>query len=127
VQLLGSRSDAEVAALLSTCDLLCLPSLERTEAFGLVLLEAMRFAKPVVVSDIPGSGAGWVVQAADNGLLVPPGDPTPLATALDQLHADQALRERLGQNGAEALKRTFEMKPIANAITRVYTQALRSS
>ena len=51
-RLLGLRSDDEVAALLAACDVLCLPSLERTEAFGLVLLEAMRFAKPVVVSAV---------------------------------------------------------------------------
>ncbi|MEZ5583162.1 MAG: glycosyltransferase [Candidatus Competibacteraceae bacterium] len=43
VVLAGSQTDAELSALWATCDIFCLPSLERTEAFGLVLLEAMRF------------------------------------------------------------------------------------
>ena len=53
VGLPGFQPEADLNALLASCDVVCLPSLERTEAFGLVLLEAMRFAKPVVVSDIP--------------------------------------------------------------------------
>ena len=63
VRFLGSVSESKIRSLFSTCDCLCLPSIERTEAFGLVLLEAMAFGKPVVASDIPGSGVGWVVKA----------------------------------------------------------------
>ncbi|HEN21193.1 MAG TPA: glycosyltransferase, partial [Desulfobacteraceae bacterium] len=55
VKLPGSLSGDRLHALLASCDFLCLPSVERTEAFGLVLLEAMRFGKPVVASDIRGS------------------------------------------------------------------------
>ncbi|MBK1619921.1 glycosyl transferase family 1 [Lamprobacter modestohalophilus] len=124
VQLLGSCSDSEVAALLTSCDLLCLPSLERTEAFGMVLLEAMRFAKPVVVSAIPGSGAGWVVEKADNGLLFPPGDSAALTKALEHLAHAPSLRLRLGQNGALALAREFRIDSIAEAISGVYAEAL---
>jgi rhamnosyl/mannosyltransferase len=125
-RLVGACSDAEVAALLTTCDLLCLPSLERTEAFGLVLLEAMHFAKPVVVSAIPGSGAGWVVEQAENGCLVPPGDPQVLAEALKRLAAEPKERARLGRNGQEALSRRFGIGPVAEAITDVYTGVLDS-
>lgn len=126
VRLVGACSDAEVAALLASCDLLCLPSLERTEAFGLVLLEAMHFAKPVVVSAIPGSGPGWVVEQADNGCLVPPGDPRALAGALDQLASRPDERARLGHNGAEALARQFGIEAVSDAISDVYERALDS-
>jgi rhamnosyl/mannosyltransferase len=125
-RLVGACSDAEVAALLATCDLLCLPSLERTEAFGLVLLEAMHFAKPVVVSAIPGSGAGWVVEQAENGCLVPPGDPQVLAEVLKRLAAEPKERARLGRNGQDALSRRFGIGPVAEAITDVYTGVLDS-
>lgn len=124
VLLAGGRTDAEVAALLASCDLLCLPSLERTEAFGLVLLEAMRFAKPVVVSDIPGSGTGWVVEQADNGLLVAPGDAAALAAALARLRDDAGLRARLGENGARALAQHFQIRRVATAITPLYEGVL---
>jgi rhamnosyl/mannosyltransferase len=120
VLLRGSCSDAEVAALLAGCDLLALPSLERTEAFGLVLLEAMRFAKPVLVSDIPGSGVGWVVGQARNGLRVKPGDPDALAVALARLAEAPELRETLGRNGAQTFFDVFEITQIAEAIGALY-------
>lgn len=124
VRLTGYRSEAEVAALLASCDLVCLPSLERTEAFGLVLLEAMRYAKPVVVSDIPGSGAPWLVRCAQNGILTPPGDPQGLARGLSELQAHPERRQQLGIAGTLALQREFGIQPVAVAINHLYGQVL---
>ena len=122
VHLPGFQPEADLNALLASCDVLCLPSLERTEAFGLVLLEAMRFGKPVVVSDIPGSGPGWVVNQAGHGLPVPPGNPDALATALRELQHDPAQRTELGQAGLTALREQFGIEPVAAAITDLYRQ-----
>ncbi|MCF7983301.1 MAG: glycosyltransferase [Thiohalocapsa sp.] len=124
VELLGFLRDAEVAALLASCDVLCLPSLERTEAFGLVLLEAMHFGKPVLVSDIPGSGAPWVVGQAENGLLSPVGGAPGLEQALTILCRDPARRATLGQSGARALVRLFGIGAVADAIDAIYREAL---
>jgi len=122
VRLPGFQPEADLTALLARCDVLCLPSLERTEAFGLVLLEAMRFGKPVVVSDIPGSGPGWVVNQAGHGLRVPVGDPDALARALRTLQHDPMQRAALGQAGITALRELFGIEPVAAAITDVYHQ-----
>lgn len=124
VRLPGFQPEADLNALLASCDVLCLPSLERTEAFGLVLLEAMRFGKPVVVSDIPGSGAGWVVQQAGHGLQVPPNDPVKLAAALRELQRDSAWRQSLGQAGAIALRERFGVEPVAAAVAELYRRVL---
>ncbi len=126
VSLTGFATEAEVTALLASCDLFCLPSLERTEAFGLVLLEAMRYAKPVVVSDIPGSGTPWVVQQARNGCLIPPGDHQALARIIVKLHADPQRRLQLGEAGAQALERKFGIYPVAAAIHDLYLQILNT-
>ncbi|MBZ4193411.1 MAG: glycosyltransferase [Candidatus Contendobacter sp.] len=123
----GFQPEADLNALLVSCDVLCLPSLERTEAFGLVLLEAMRFGKPVVVSAIPGSGTGWVVQRAGHGLLVPPGDPVPLAAALRELQADPVRRAGLGLAGVTALQEQFGIGPVAAAVIESYQQTLASA
>jgi rhamnosyl/mannosyltransferase len=106
---------------------LCLPSLERTEAFGLVLLEAMRFGKPVVVADIPGSGAGWVTRQAGHGLLVPPGDPAKLAATLRELQRDPSRRQSLGQAGTMALQERFGIAPVAAATATLYRRILAAS
>ena len=124
VGLPGFQPEANLNALLASCDVLCLPSLERTEAFGLVLLEAMRFGKPVVVSDIPGSGAGWVTHQAGHGLLVPPGDPAKLATALRELQHDSARRQSLGQAGATALREQFGIELVAADVAELYRRVL---
>lgn len=124
VSLPGFQPEADLNALLAGCDVLCLPSLERTEAFGLVLLEAMRFGKPVLVSDIAGSGTGWVVRRAGHGALVPPDDPLALAAALRALQADPAHREKLGLAGLSALREQFGIGPVAAAVIEIYRQAL---
>jgi rhamnosyl/mannosyltransferase len=124
VQLLGFRSERVLRALLASCDVVCLPSLERTEAFGLVLLEAMRFSKPVVVSDIPGSGAGWLVRRAGHGLLTPPGDAQALASALSQLNADPQQRRALGVRGAAALVGEFGIDAVGERVLSLYEKVL---
>lgn len=124
VRLLGYQREEQLAALLSTCDLFCLPSLERTEAFGLVLLEAMRYGKPILVSDIPGSGAPWVVAQASNGLRVPPGDAEALAHAMNGMFANPAQLLELGAAGTKALEYHFGVDPIAGAVQAVYCRLI---
>ncbi|EGV19329.1 glycosyltransferase [Thiocapsa marina] len=124
VRLLGFRSEQELRALLATCDVVCLPSLERTEAFGLVLLEAMRFSKPVVVSDIPGSGTGWLVRRAGHGLLTPPGDAQALACALSQLKSDPQQRRALGARGVAALAGEFGIDAVGRQVRSLYQDVL---
>lgn len=127
VILTGLVPQERLAALISTCDVLCLPSLERTEAFGLVLLEAMRFGKPVVVSDIPGSGTGWVVRQAGNGVLTKPGDAASIADALRYLWRAPEQRRVFGDRGRKALESYFGIDQIAESVAEVYARILGTS
>ncbi|MDM8545160.1 glycosyltransferase [Candidatus Venteria ishoeyi] len=124
VSLPGYLEDAQLQALFTTCDCFCLPSLERTEAFGVVLMEAMSYGKPCVASNIPGSGVGWVVQDGKNGLLVPVGDADALATALQQLTQQPALRQQLGENAAIDAQQRFAIQPVAEQIQALYRDVL---
>ena len=127
VVLRGELSDPELQALLATCDLLCLPSLERTEAFGVVLLEAMQYGKALVVSDIPGSGAGWVVRTGSCGFLTPPGDPDALAHLFDRLISQPSLCEKMGRRGRENLQQVFHIRSVARRIKEIYAQTIGES
>ena len=120
VVLAGFQAEAVLYALLASCDVVCLPSLERTEAFGLVLLEAMRFGKPVVASDIPGSGVGWVVHRGGHGVLAQPGNVASLAAALRQLAESPRYRQTFSQSGIKALKDTFNIDQVANQMIPLY-------
>ena len=127
VVLRGGLSDSELQALLATCHILCLPSIERTEAFGVVLLEAMRYGKPLVVSDIPGSGPGWVVRVGSCGFLVPPGDADALAGIFERLIAHPSLCETMGKKGAESLRKEFHIRSVARQIKEIYDQTIGES
>ncbi len=127
VQLCGTVSESQRSALLSSCQVLCLPSLERTEAFGLVLLEAMAFGKPVVASQISGSGVGWVVRQGGHGLLVPPNQPNDLAQAIAMLRDQPALRQKLGAQGARALQQVFQIRSTAKQVKTLYQEILHGA
>ena len=124
VRLLGFMEESRLHALLATCDCLCLPSIERTEAFGLVLLEAMHYARPVVASDVPGSGIGWVVRHGETGLLVRPGDPQELAKALAVMGEISGLREGMGRAAKERFDEIFHIDQVAREMAVLYQNIL---
>lgn len=120
VILQGSCTEARRNALLATCDIFCLPSIERTEAFGVALLEAMRFARPVVASRIKGSGVGWVVSDKETGTLCQPGDPVSLVQALRCLSTAPRQREAFGKAGRERFYNHFQIDQIAEKTAALY-------
>lgn len=120
IRLLGQLDDAACNRLLASCDLFCLPSRERTEAFGIVLMEAMRYGKPLVTSRIPGSGVTWVVEDGRNGRLIAPDDVVAWREALVALAADGTLRARLGDEGRRRFERQFGIGECADRLARLY-------
>lgn len=120
VRLVGAVDDAQKHALMAGCDIFCLASRERTEAFGIVLLEAMQHGRPCLVTDLPGSGMPWVVAQARAGQLVPYEDVGAWRSAIARLHHDEPLRARLGQAGQKALQRWFGIEACERAIARQY-------
>jgi hypothetical protein len=125
VRLLGEVDDATLTALMASCDVFCLPSRERTEAFGLVLLEAMRYGKPLVVSALPGSGMTWVARDGQNALHVAPDDVAAWREALELLARSPQKRQLMGRMGQERYHRDFDIAPVSSAIERIYGLAAR--
>lgn len=119
-RLLGAVDEAQKHALLAQCDLFCLASRERTEAFGVVLLEAMQHSRPCLVTDLPGSGMPWVVSHARCGLHVPFEDVEAWRSSIARLQHDPALRDRLGKAGYKALHHHFSINPCERATARHY-------
>ena len=118
----GAVSDDERDALLLQSDCLCLPSTDRTESFGIVLLEAMSAGKPCVVTDVPGSGMTTVVQDGQTGLVVSCGDIAALANALQQLGHNRIQLLEMGTQGRERFVRTFTIERSTQAILDLYAQ-----
>jgi glycosyltransferase involved in cell wall biosynthesis len=92
---LGRVSLAELPALLSQSSIFALPTLR--EPFGIAFLDAMACGLPCVGTRI--EAVPEIVREGETGLLVPPGDPIPLALAIERLLGDPALARAMGARG----------------------------
>jgi glycosyltransferase involved in cell wall biosynthesis len=95
VSLLGEREDVPV--LMQLADVYCQPNL-RGEPFGIAIAEAMRAGLPCVVS-APGGAAELLDDTC--GIVTAPGDAAAVASALDDLARDRALRKSMGAAAAD--------------------------
>lgn len=124
VSFAGFIPDHLLVAYYDACDVFCMPSVERAEQFGLVQLEAMHCAKPVVATRL-GTGVEFVTIDRESGMLVPPKDEHALATALTTLLNDEALRIRLGQAGKRRLQQVFSVDQMVRKTVDVYRAVCR--
>ncbi len=120
IHLLGHVSGSQKYALLASCDVFCLPSRERTEAFGMVLLEAMSQARPCIASNLAGSGMPWIVSRTGAGILAEPEDPPSWQKALAALQAAPLQRDQMGAQGHKGLRQHFSIEACAHAIAQHY-------
>lgn len=104
VQFVGSKSPADVAALLATADIFVLPSF--AEGVPVVLMEALGSGLPVVASFV--GGIPELVEDGVTGFLVPPGEPVALADRISTLVADPALRSDFGKAGRAQVVAEFD-------------------
>jgi phosphatidylinositol alpha-mannosyltransferase len=117
VDLLGGLYEDELTREVQQASVLAAPALGG-ESFGMVLTRAFATATPAVASDIEGYAA---VATEDSAVLVPPGEPEPLARELVALLQDEARRRRLGE-GARKVAEWYSWDPIARRLLAVYEE-----
>jgi rhamnosyl/mannosyltransferase len=120
---LGPVEDDAVAAWYAACDVFVLPSVTRAEAFGLVQLEAMARAKPVISTRLP-TGVPWVNVDGLTGFVVPPGDVDALAAALRALAGDPALRAGMGRAGRARFEQEFTRERMTERTVAMYGRVM---
>ncbi len=118
---LGQRDD--VPDLLGLADLFLLTSIN--EGFGLVLVEAMACALPVVATRV--GGIPEVVADGTSGILVPAGDLPALARALERLIANPELRRRMGERGRKIALKNYSAKRMVARTLELYGEILSSA
>lgn len=123
VSLAGELDDAHLKAAYQAAECVVLPSLDRSEAFGITLLEAMRAGRAVISSAIPGSGISSVVEDGLTGLLVRPGQIDELASAIDRMR-DPNLRQKMGDAGLARWQQKFTLEHSASRIRDLYCDVL---
>ncbi|MGI9148063.1 MAG: glycosyltransferase family 4 protein [Chloroflexota bacterium] len=129
VDFLGTVADDNLPRLFRSASVLVMPSVERTcygrsvrvsELLGLVALEAMASATPVVASHV--GGLPEVVQDGVTGFLVPPGDVQALHARLDQLLGDPSLAQKMGHNARERVLEQFTWARVAERCLAAYAE-----
>jgi glycosyltransferase involved in cell wall biosynthesis len=121
VQLAGQRHD--VPALLARSDVFVLSS--RSEGLPVSVLEAMAAGLPVVASSV--GGLAELVVDGESGMLVPPGDPESLASALRRLIDDHQLRQELGAAARARARASFDLGAFRRAHVDLYDRQLASA
>lgn len=111
---------------LRTCDALVLPAVPDSkgdiEGLGVVLLEAMSFGKPVVAS--MAGGITDIVRPGENGLLVPPGDPAALASAIEGMARYPRGLRKMGEVARADVGERFSWDSILDRVVSLYTSLL---
>jgi glycosyltransferase involved in cell wall biosynthesis len=121
---LGTLSD--IAAYYHACDVFVLPSVHRSEAFGIVQLEAMACGKPVVNTRVD-SGVPFVSLDGVTGVTVPPRDVEALRHAINRLLANSDLRAHYGNAGRKRVDSEFSRGAMVLRTRDLYESMLAGS
>jgi glycosyltransferase involved in cell wall biosynthesis len=113
---LDNFPEEEKPDLLTSCDLLVLPS--QAESFGVVFLEAWAKEKPVIGARIPA--VEDMIDEGEDGFVVPYGDPLSLAAATHTLLKDPELRKKMGEKGRLKITNRFEISRVADRLESLF-------
>jgi len=118
VHFMGNLGDDSLKSAFHDCDILVLPSVENSEAFGIVQLEAMICGKPVINTSLP-TGVPYVSIDCVTGLTVPPNNANELAQCMNVLAECPDLRKKYGENGRRRVMEKFNNEKILNDVYEV--------
>ena len=124
VQLLGKISDKELNEYYKTCDIYLFPSIMRSEAFGIVQLEAMRCSTPIINTSL-NTGVNYVSINNETGLTVEPENPQKLVDAINLLLNNDELRLNFGQNARKRVEEVFDINKIKPQYVDFYSDLMK--
>jgi glycosyltransferase involved in cell wall biosynthesis len=123
VKFFGAISEKEKPRAYRAADLHLFPSLDRSEAFGLVALEAAASGLPCIASDLPGVRS--VVLEGETGWLVQPENSAELAAAITASLDDVARRQRFGAAARQRAESEFAWEPLMDRLEEVYCELVK--
>ena len=121
VVFVGPISDYWLPAYYAATDVVVLPSTSRLEAFGIVGLEGMATAKPLILSDIPGVRE---VISSEEGFIVEPLDPEAIAEALEKIWSYPEMASQMGKRGRKRVEKLFSWDKVSKDIENIFLELI---
>lgn len=115
----GSLDEDGLHRAFEECDVFVLPSIIKSEAFGLVQIEAMAYGKPVINTNL-SSGVPYVSLDHITGLTVPPNDVQALAEALQWMVDHEEERIEMGKKARKRVEEHYHMEDMLNKVYKIY-------
>lgn len=126
VAFVGQVTDPEKIALLRRCRVFVLPSHLRSEAYGMVLVEAAMYGRPMISCEI-GTGTSFVNLDGKTGFVISPEAPVQLAGAINRLLHEDALATRMGAAARTRYERMFSGEALGGAYAALYRKVLNEA
>ena len=123
VVILTSVGEAELPAYYAAADVFALPSIQRSEAFGIAMVEAMASGCPVVSTEL-GTGTSWVNQDRLTGLVVPPASSDALRAAIELIVGDDGVRAGMGREARIRVEAQFTEAVMLSRVEGIYEKVL---
>ncbi|MBP7309417.1 MAG: glycosyltransferase, partial [Polaromonas sp.] len=121
----GSIEEADLPAYFHACDVFCLPSVEQSEAFGLVQLEAMACGKPVICT-LLNNGVNVLNVHGETGFAVPVRDSLALADRINQVLNDSGLRLKLGEQARTRALQVYSLEANTQQHIQLYQELMQA-
>ncbi len=116
----GRIEDFELPDYYNLSDVFVFPSFTKSEAFGLVSLEAMACAKPIIVSNLPGPRS----LVEENGFIVEVNDIDDLSEKIKNIFKDKERLEKFGQKSFKLVKEKYSWPQIVKEIEKIYERII---
>jgi rhamnosyl/mannosyltransferase len=125
VHILPEVDEETLHSFYEACDIFVLPSVEKSETYGIVQIEAMACGKPVICTELK-TGTTYINQHGKTGLVVAPRDSKSLAEEIKKLLTDHELRNKFGCKAKQRALSEFNTKLMVERTFNVYKELLRS-
>ncbi|MBR0693267.1 glycosyltransferase family 4 protein [Bradyrhizobium lablabi] len=123
IHFVGALTDGEKVALFNLCYAAVFPSHLRSEAFGITLLEAAMYGRPLISSEV-GTGTSYVNIHGETGLIIPPSDPGALREAMRFLLENPELAAQMGDRAKQRYEKYFRASQMVDRYLELYDQLL---
>lgn len=124
VRILGFIPNDLEAAYYAACDVFCLSSTIKTEAYAIVQVEAMSAGKPIIATKIEGSGVSWVNAHGESGLNVAPKNAQAIADAIQTICSSEELYDKLSRGAKKRYLELFTREKMQTGLLEQYRRIL---